>query len=263
MRKKRNKYHLQIGVVFLVLILSLVSISISYAGLTDDKSIYGTVTTSEWGACLCIRKTVDGSFTDPVTGEDIDPPNYDLNLIHQSDKNDIGFPTKFKLTIEVSNNCDEDLTDVMVTDKIGNQVAPREILVITHGDVIFTPEGLTRESFGHDDMEWDIGILPSGETAILTVLIETLKNPSGKYEPTSENQELPINDEGATVSATKSDGEILTASTEGINLDIDPYGTSENDENNDHLAIIDSPQLPYSTPWICVGDSGSYPCSGE
>ena len=262
--KRKTKTHLpKIGVIFIVLILALASISITYAGLTANISIHGTVTTGEWGKCFCIRKTLDGSYTDPVTGDDIDPPNYDLNLIHQSDKNDIGFPTKFKLTIEVSNNCNEDLTDVIVTDKIGNQVAPREILEITHGTVIFTPEGLTRQSFGHDDMEWNIGVLPSGETAVLTILIETLKNPSGKYEPTSEHQDIPINDGGAEVTAETSQGDTLNAKTDKITLYIEPYGTSEDDDDNDNLAIIATPHLPHSTPWVCIGDSGSYPCSGE
>ena len=250
----------KLGLLFIVLILCLAGIGISYSGFSDNLKIHGVVNTGEWGSCLCIRKTLDGSFTDPITGDDLLVPFYDLNLIHQSDNNNPGFPTKFKLTIEVQNNCNVNLTNMNVTDKIGNQIAPRQIIEITHGKVEFTPYGLLRTSFGHDFMNWEIGTLKPGEIAILIILIETLPNPTGKYEPTSEDQELPINDGGANVTATTPRGEIIMLVTEGITLDIDPYGTSENSEENDNLAIIASPYLPYSTPWVCYRDDFPYNC---
>ena len=56
-----------------------------------------------------------------------------------------------------------------------------------------------------------------------------------------------VNDFGAKVTATNSEGEIVEAETEGIILDIDPYLFHTN-----HLAIIGAPQLPYATPWACT-----------
>ena len=259
MPRKTSKKNYKIGAIFIILIFCLAGISYSYSGLTDDVSVYASVDTGEWGSCLCIRKTLDGSFTDPETGEDLLNPDYDLNLIHQSDKNNPGFPTKFHLIIEIENDCNENYTDMVITDKIGNQVAPRQIISISHGTVEFTPEGLNRQSYGHDYMTWDIGTLYAGETATIVILIETLQNPSGKYEPTSEDQEIPINDGGAKLEAYNENGDYVTATTEKITIDIDPWGASEDDEDNDNLAIIASPELPYSTPWACSGESDN-PC---
>ena len=255
MRKRKHKKTIaKLGLLFTIILFLLASISMSYAHWTDTITIQGTVTTGTWETpCLCIRKVLDGSYTDPYTGDDLTIPNYDLNLIHQSDNNDPGFPTKFKLRFEVNNTCDEDLTDVVVTDRIGNVVAPRSIITKTHGSVTFEPYGFEREGFGHDDMTWSINTLLSGEIAVLEIWIETLPNGNEFYEPTSEDQPIPINDGGATVTATNSDGDTISATTESITLDIDPYGIPENQEPNDYLAIIAAPQLPYATPWVCNG----------
>jgi len=254
MRKRRKKPPIKLGLLFVIILFILVSINSSYSLWCEELYIKGNIQTGEWDdeEYLCIRKTVDGSYTDPYTGENLSVPNYDLNLIHQSDKNDPGFPTKFILKIEVENTLDEDLTCVEVTDKIGNLVAPRSLITITHGSVEFYPYGWNRQKFGHDCMDWDIGTLPSGETAILEIWIETLKNKAGFYEPTSEDQEIVINDKGAKVTAYNSEGEKISAETIGVALDIDPYG-----EEDDNLAIIGAPQLPYSTPWACYEDD---PC---
>ncbi len=247
MRKERKNTPIKLGLPLVTILFLLASTSISYSLWHEELYIEGEIQTGEWDyGCLCVRKIVDGSYTDPYTGEDLEVPNYELNLIHQSDSNDPGFPTKFKLKIEVENSYGEDLTDVEVTDKIGNLVAPRSIITITHGSVEFTPYGWNRQEFGHDYMDWDIGTLSAGETAILEIWIETLKNQPGFYEPTSEDQVIVINDLGAMVTAVTSEGETISAETIGVTLDIDPYG-----EPNDNLAIIGAPQLPYATPWAC------------
>jgi hypothetical protein len=253
MKKRRKNIQIKLGLIFITLLFVLATTSISNALWYDYLHLDISVQTGEWDyPCICVRKIIDGSYTDPVTGEDLNVPNYKLNLIHQSDREDPGFPTKFKLKIEVENSCGEDFNCVKVTDKIGNLVAPRSIITITHGGVIFIPYGFNRQEFGHDYMVWYIGILPAEETAILEIWIETLKNKPGFYEPTSEDQEIVINDRGAKVKAITSEGEIIYAETVGVTLDIDPYGTPE-----DHLAIIGAPQLPYATPWACNDNS---PC---
>jgi len=254
MRKRKNNTSIKFGLVFITILILLASTSISYSLWFEELLIDGEVETGEWEfACICVRKIVDGSYTDPYTGEDLDVPNYDLNLIHQSDNNDPGFPTKFKLKIEVVNSCEDDLTEVEVTDKIGNLVAPRSIITITHGSLTITPYGFDTQEFGHDYLKWDIGTLEEGETAILEIWMETLKNKNGFYEPTSEDQEIIINDKGANVTAITVDEDFIFAETIGVALDIDPYGTTD-----DNLAIISAPELPYSTPWAC--NDGIPPC---
>lgn len=249
MRKRRRNKPLKIGLIFLTILFLLASTSISYSLWHEELSIEGIVHTGTWGgeSYLCIRKIVDGAYTDPETGEDLDVPNYDLNLIHRSDRKDKGFPTRFKLKFELENSGNEAFTDVSVSDKIGNLVAPRSIIGTPYGSVTFLPYGFNRPKFGHDYMDWEIGTLPAGETAILEIWIETLHNKPGLYEPTSEDQNIVVNDFGASVTATNSEGIIVYAETEGVILDIDPYGT-----HKDHLAIIGAPELPYATPWACT-----------
>ncbi len=88
-------------------------------------------------------------------------------------------------------------------------------------------------------------MLTPGEKACLTIWVETLQNPEGKYEPTSgdegDSQDLEIN-EGATVRATSTFTRLL-AITEGITIHIIDDETPQNG-----LGIIDT-TLPYSTPW--------------
>jgi hypothetical protein len=248
MLKRRRNKSLKVGLIFLTILFILASTSISYSLWNEGLSIDGMVHTGVWGEPnLCIQKSVDGSYTDPVTGKDLTVPNYDLNLIHRSSRKDPGFPTKFKLKFELENSGTETYTDVSVSDKIGNIVAPRIIITITHGSVTFQPYGLDRQKFGHDFMHWNIGTLSAGETAILEIWIETLKNKPGLYEPTSEDQSIVVNDLGAGVTATNSEGLIVYAETEGITIDIDPY-----EEPNDNIAIIAAPELPYATPWACI-----------
>lgn len=254
--KRKTKKIAEIGLIFTILFILLASVSMSYSSWWRDPIyIEGEINTTEWlNPCLCIKKIIDGSYTNSTNGELLDIPNYDQNQIHSSNNDNHGFPTTFKLKFEITNDCKSEFYNVVVEDIIGTMVAPREIELITHGSVIFNPKGLNRQSFGYDNMTWDIGTLLPGEIAQLTVIIETLPNQSGFYEPTTEDQTLLINYNGAELTAINIDGEIFTTTTDNIILEIKPYGTSD-----DNLALIESPQLPYETSLVCI-DENLIPC---
>ena len=211
--------------------------------------IYGKVKTTSWNACIKIRKTLEGSFTDPYTGEDLEEPT---NLIKVSHKPEDSFPTKFNLTICVKNCGSTTLTDVIVTDTIKNTVGPRD-WELDKGSVSWDNGDWDGVHYGFNDLTWIIGSLSPGEKVCLTIMIETLQNPKDKYEPTSgddgDSQKIEVN-EGATVKAT-SPYNGLTATTDSITLLI----TDDDIEDNGIGLIwvyIDEDTLdvlPYSTNW--------------
>ena len=227
--------------------LSCVLVSFSLCGVAyshwqDEAKIQGKVKMTCWKACVRIRKTLEGAFIDPITGEPVEEPT---NLIAIA----ADFPTRFKLAICVKNCGSTELKDMVVTDVIKNNIAPREWYP---EDGVswknYAPGGKDWDGihYGFNELTWNIGTLSPGEQRCLTIRIETLQNMNGKYEPTSgdegDSQELEKN-EGATVKA-KSPFSSLSATTEGIIVIIGDDGIPENG-----LGIIESPELPYSTPW--------------
>lgn len=202
--------------------------------LSDVATVTITVS-AQPRPCLRIRKTLDGVFTDPYTGQ---PRAAPTDLIHVS----AGWPAHFHLTIEVENCGSVDLTDVAVTDVIENQVAPREILDYTGGDVTgLRPSG--EDGFGLDPIVWTIGDLPAGRSAYLVLLIETLRETpqeGGKYAPTLPDQDIESN-EGAAVRAVALGFGTGQATTEIITLSLEPI-------SDEDISII-TPPLPYYTPW--------------
>ena len=208
---------------------------------SDRPRIQGTITTGKWKSTVRIQKTLIGSYTDPHTGDSLPEPT---NLIAIA----AGFPTRFKLIICVENRGSTDLKNVAVTDTIKNTVAPREWHPVEGVSWYnYVPDGGEWDGihFGFNELTWTIGTLTPGEEACLTIWIETLQNPEGKYEPTSgdegDSQDLEIN-EGATVRATSTFAKLF-AITEGITIHIIDDETPENG-----LGIIDT-SLPCSTPW--------------
>jgi len=250
--RRRRKSLAKLGFIFIILLFILASVSISYSLWSDMLYIEGTVSTGIWAEPqICIRKILDGSYTDPYTGDNLTIPNYEENLIHIASYWNPGFPTKFKLFIEVNNSGGETYTNIVVTDTIQYKVAPREwtpstgsVSWINYGFCGYPWDGI---HYGYNELTWCIGTLESGETATLEMWIETLQNPFNWYAPTSVYQCISINP-GATLSATNLTGCIQYITTEGIDLDIDPYNLDCN------IGIIGSPQLPFATPWVCIED---------
>jgi len=219
--------------------LSLCGVAKSY--WSDRSRIQGTITTGKWKSTIGIQKTLIGSYTDPHTGDSLLEPT---NLIAIA----AGFPTRFKLTICVENRGSTGLKNIAVSDIIKSTVAPREWLPVEGVSWYnYDPDGGEWDGihFGLNELTWTIGTLTPGEEACLTIWIETLQNPEGKYEPTSgdegNSQDLEIN-EGATVRTTSTFAR-LSAITEGITIHIIDDETPQNG-----LGIIDT-TLPYSTPW--------------
>ena len=225
----------------LSLILVVMAVTgFAYSHWSETLYISGTVTTGTWGSCIGIRKTLEGSFTNPWTRENLAEPT---NLIAIASEE---FPTRFKLTIQVKNCGSTALENVIVTDCIELNVAPTE-WTPSKGTVYWEnvrPPGEPGE-FIFNYLTWTIGGLASDELASLEIWIRTLYNPRCKYEPTSgdegDNQELKINRGAKVVADSIFNG--LSATTEGITIII----VDDNIPGNG-IGTILTP-LPYSTPW--------------
>jgi len=243
--KRNNPINKTISITFLTLLIALAITGYSYSHWTETIHIQGTITTAKQKtASVRIMKTLNGSFTNPYTGEDITIPT---NLIHIGTATNPGWPTKFQLIITVENNGTVD-TNNIVADIILDPVEPINYTA-SQGTVDWY-QNIThpRGEFVKNFFNWTIGILHPNEQATLEIWIQTLRNPSqagngeGFYEPTSENQNLTINN-GATINATSELG-LLEATTENITLLI----VDEDVPDDPYIAII-TPTLPYSTPW--------------
>jgi hypothetical protein len=246
MRKYRRNTPIDktIGITFLTLLLALAITGYSYSHWTETIHIQGTITTAKQKiASVRIMKTLNGSFTNATTGEDITTPT---NLIHVADANNPGWPTKFQLIITVENNGTLPITDA-VYDVIENNVEPINATP-SKGTVTWYYNHTTGGEFVQNFLNWTIGTLAPGEVATLEIWIQTVRNPSnagdgeGFYEPTSENQPLEIN-RGANITATSELG-TLFARTGNITLLI----VDTDIPDDPHIAVI-TPTLPYSTPW--------------
>ena len=210
-----------------------------------DTSI--TITVPPPPFCLRIHKVLDGAYTNPGNGQDLE---LGVDLIHVSDGNDPGWTTRFTLTIEVENCGNVDLADAVVADTFESQVAPRLKLSSSGGEVDgLRPYG--EDMFGLDTITWTVGDLSAGQSAHLELQIETLKDPAGeKYAPTSQTQDIQIN-RGATVRATATASEYqyhIIATTDGITLALEDTGEEPEEPHDGHISLI-IPSLPYDTPW--------------
>ena len=238
--RKRISTNKTMGITFVILIIALGTIGYSYSHWTKTIQIQGTVTTAKQKtASICIMKTLNGSFTDPYTGNDTSTPTNYIAIA-------ANFTTKFQLIITVENNGTVNITDA-VLDVIENTVEPINYTA-SKGTVTWTNK-TTAENFVQNTLNWTIGTLTPSEKATLEIWIGTLPNPSEsgtKYEPTSgdegDSQPIEIN-RGANMTATSELG-TLFAQTENITLTIVDDGTSGNG-----IGRIDSPTLSYSTPW--------------
>jgi len=236
--RRNNSINKTMGITFILLMLIVGIAGYSYSHWTKTINIHGTITTGTWEekiASIRIMKILNGSFTNATTGEDITEPT---NLIHVGTNESAGWPTKFQLIIIVENNGTVPITDA-VLDVIENTVEPINYTA-TKGTVTWTNK-TTAKDYVQNFLNWTVGTLQPNERATLEIWIQTLPNPSGKYEPTSENQKIEIN-RGANLTATSELG-TLFAGTEAIILTIIDDGILRN-----NLAII-MPTLPYSTPW--------------
>lgn len=232
---------LKVIVFFTCIMITLSLCGVAYSHWIESIGIQGTATMGIWKACVRIRKTLIGSYTDPLTG---DPQQEPTNLIAIA----TGFSTRFELVVCVENRGSTSLKNVVVEDIIKDALAPREWHpeegVSWHH---YDPDGGEWDGihFGLNELTWNIGTLTPGEEACLTIWIETLQNPEGNYEPTSgdegDSQDIEIN-EGATVRATSPFARLRTT-TEGMTIHIIDDETPENG-----LGLIDT-TLPYSTPW--------------
>jgi len=245
--RRNNPINKTTGILFILLMLALGTIGYSYSHWSKTITIHGTITTGTWEnvASVRIMKTLNGSFTDPVTGEDLLTPNT-THIAIAAD-----FPTKFQLIITVENNGTVSITDA-VYDVIENTVKP--ISWTPSKGTVTWENKTTAQNFEQNFLTWTIGTLAPGERATLEIWIETLPNPSGKYEPTTgdegDGQTIEIN-RGANITATYDYG-TLFAQTENITLTITDDGIQDNG-----IGLISAPTLPYSTPW--ASDSETIP----
>jgi len=245
-RRSIKSYNEAIATIILASLLALTIIGEVQGSWRDQVAVSGEAKMARWKACVRIRKTLEGAFTNASTGEDITEPTSLIAIAAD-------FPTKFRLIICVMNCEETTLTDVVVTDTIKNTVAPVS-WTASKGTVTWDPPVANLSKFGFNELTWNIGTIGPGDMECLEILIQTLPNSSGKtkYEPTSgdegDGQYIEMNG-GATVTAISPfDG--LTATTGGIRIII-----ADNGIEGDGIGVIDSPGLPYSTPWA----EDSYP----
>jgi len=237
--RRNNPINKTTGIIFVLLMLTLGTTGYSYSHWTKTITIQGSITTGTWEKMASVRimKTLNGSFTNPVTGEDLLTPNT-THIAIAAD-----FPTKFQLIITVENNGTVSITDA-VYDVIENTVKPIN-WTPSKGTVTWVNK-TTAEGFEQNFLTWTIGTLVPNERVTLEIWIETLQNPAGKYEPTSGDdgdwQYIEIN-RGANITATYDFG-TLFAETEEITLTI----TDDSIQGNG-IGLISAPLLPYSTPW--------------
>ena len=241
-RRKRNALF-GVKLLALCLIVSSCTMGILYGGWTEEVRIEGSAKMGCWKPRLEIRKSFDGTYTEPVTGEYITYPNRTHIAIAA------GFESLFKMIIEVRNTGSIDIHDITVEDIIENNVAPRLIEASQGTHLVYSwiknDQPWTYPEFGFHRITWEIGTLEPGETACLAVCIGTLANPSGKFEPTTgdenDGQWVEINS-GAGIVGYCYLGE-LSASTAGIRIEIEDDGFPENG-----IGRIMTP-LPFVTPW--------------
>ena len=244
MRKRVNFKKVLNGVSLLLFTVIVASslLGVIYGGWTDRVEILGSAKIAHWKPRLEIRKSLDGTFTDAVTGETLTKPSPYIAIA-------ASFPSMFKMTIEVRNTRSVPIYDIVVTDVIENSVCLSDFSV-TQGSYIVISEGKKNEDwdgvhFGFNEITWTLGVLQPGEEAVMTVWISTLMNPAGKYEPTSgdegDGQDVEIN-RGAECTGMCFLGE-LRCETEGITIGIIDDGGEDN-----KMGVIDT-HLPYVTPW--------------
>ncbi len=86
------------------------------------------------------------------------------------------------------------VVDARITDTLKNTITWRDCETLS-GTVVIDPERTDR--FQKEKLTWTIGDMQPGAIASLIIYIETLPNPSGKYEPTSgdegDEQNIEIN----------------------------------------------------------------------
>ncbi len=253
MRKRRKNTPLKLSLLFITVLFLLASTSISYSLWYEELYIQGTITTGTWdNSCIRIMKTLHGSFTDPCTGDNQTVETDYILVANETNS------TKFNLTICIENCGSTDLTNVWVNDTIGLSLGPRSWKTEPLGIGTVTwehrPHGGGSEwdgiHFCFNDLYWYIGDLNAGDQICLEIRLETLQNPSDKYAPTSEDQDLEfqLEDKGATVEAWSEEcGTTLTSTTGPLTLDIDP---TDDDpcSNGVKLAKIVTPR-PWKTPW--------------
>lgn len=236
---KKSSFTNKILLTFVLILVTLTAWGVVYPHWSETLYIDGLITTGTWKPCIRIYKVLEGAFTDPETGCDLTEPTSFIAIASEE------FPTKFKLIIYVKNCGSIELTDVIVMDRIELNVAPFNSTPSkgTVDWVNVTPPGNPGD-FVFNYLTWHIGSLSPDEEVSLVIWIETLKNPAGKYEPTSGDecdcQDLEIN-RGATVMA-KSMYKTLSTTTEYITLHIVDDCVEENG-----IGVI-TPDLPYSTP---------------
>ena len=245
----------KIFAVYIIIIISFTSFGFAYSHWKDHLYIFGKVKTTSWGACIKISKEIEGCYTDPYTGNDLSVPT---PYIHVGSKKCPGFPNLFKLTIYVKNCGGTKLHNVVVKDKLEQQVTWKNYTAY-EDDVEQPQEDVTWQDIPGSNnwminyLTWDIGNLGAHDDARLEIWIETLPNPQGKYEPTSgdegDSQEIPVN-LGANVTATNTFDDLF-AETRDITLWVEDDRIPGN--GIAIVKVILSPgvyhDLPYQTPW--------------
>ena len=232
--------------LFVVALISLGLCGTAYSSWRERLRVRATLTTGRWRACVRIGVTLDGAYTDPVTGEELKYPN----RTHVAPG--ANFSTRFKLTYTVRNCRSTPLTGVVVTDAVGDSLAPTEWSA-SAGSVDWHNQTNRRTRDGPrgglNELRWEVGDLEPGESAVLVCWLSTLPDERGRFAPSQgENGSVGILevDMGAVVRASSAFSS-LSARTRGIRIYIGD-GSGEGPSR-----IMKG--LPRSTPWA----EGRYP----
>ncbi len=141
-----------LNILTLALLASSLTIGIQYSGWTDKVRIESRVKVGVWKPRLEISKSLDGTFTDPKTGDSLTTPNRTHIAVAAS------WETTFKMTIKVRNTGGVKVHDITVKDIIENNVAPKDIQPSQGTYTVYSwikkDDPWNPPSFGFNEITW-------------------------------------------------------------------------------------------------------------
>jgi hypothetical protein len=170
-------------------------------------------------ACLSLTKSINGPYRtsdDLFLSDGIIPIAVRRNPVWYLPSNPENL-FYFRVEITVDNCGGADLTNVVMEDEFSNEAQPFDPVADT-GNVSITPSPDPGNGMVFEDLTWEIGTIPAGQSRTLVLKVGTEFNNGGNLEPTSAPQRIYYNgrnsERGASVTA---DGG-LSAEVDGMRI---------------------------------------------
>jgi uncharacterized repeat protein (TIGR01451 family) len=217
-------------IIFPIFVISI--IGYASAHWSSNSYIAGTLTSGQWGnPCIKLQDALEGSFTNTSNGNDLQRPTDQITLSSP-------FPTKFRMTLDLTNCGTETLSNITVTDSISVNVVPinwtSNMGCVSWNNLATQPFG--KDGAGNYDLVWVITYLNPGENATITIWVMSELKSASIYSGGAKSLQF---DSGATVTAQVFQDNLCTQ-TEGITIDYAQQGTN--------TGLVTTP-MPYYTSW--------------